>query len=101
MTKISLDQKDLNEKMAATINRLIEERGFLPPIYFAQVSANGQLLFGKFYQPVAGSDDMDVEFIAEHLTDSQGLRLPLNVMFTDESGKGQLVTFDADGETLN
>jgi len=76
------------------ILRRLDENGFVLPFYIAMIGSDGSSLTGYFYQ-AEGEEHLDCKFtsvVGENFT------LPVNIMFTDKTGKAARVVIESPGE---
>jgi hypothetical protein len=83
----------LGEKIADTIDSLIEDHGFTFPIYSVSISSNGCLLAAYFDGPA-----QPPRMVAEYLPDSRGFALPINWVFVNNGdGRAAKLTIETSG----
>jgi hypothetical protein len=90
--EMSMQQlKEVTEALASALETMIQ-RGLKPPIYCVIVGSNGSIM-ASHYVPheVLG---LDCHMVAEH-TEGEGLfRCPINVFFSDSSGRAEKVIIE-------
>ncbi len=64
--------------------RALVAAGWEPPFYWAAIGANGSIMGGEYQ---LGPDDMLIAEVTTRHIVGTGLAVPVNVMFTDTTGR--------------
>src|SRR5579859_1226295 len=88
------DMDNLAEKLGEVVRALLD-KGFVPPIRCACITANGSLIYVE-YRPNAEGQGLATDVLAEH--DDRAYRLPMNVLFVDNEGDAARVLIAPGGE---
>ena len=85
----------LTKIISETLEALVDESGWSPPINLAVVGSNGAVLVARY---AAGGESLECEIVAESY-DDRGIATPWNMFFTNTNGDAALVLLETDGAT--
>jgi hypothetical protein len=76
----------LSSAIGIILGRLMEIKGFAPPIRLAAIAANGSLFCGTYTWAGSG-EELLFTLTAEHY-ETEGFKLPVHILFTNGGGVG-------------
>jgi hypothetical protein len=95
--KKAITMEDLNNlsDTLGEVVRILREKGFVPPIRCACITANGSFIYFE-YRPGPDGKALETNVLAEH--DAGAYRMPMNVVFVDNDGDAARVLIAPGGE---
>jgi hypothetical protein len=83
------------QQIAEAVRQLIEQQGYVTPLTFCVVGANGEICCARYIRDDMGS--LHAEILVEHAHDPRGFLTPLNTMVVDARGKAVIIKLSAEG----